>query len=396
LKGRFAIVGYGETPVSRARLDKGEVKLSLKEYMAWAAELVLRDAGLEKKDIEGEGFGVTGSAYPHAEIYSGEVIQDLGISPRAVIRSDTGGNSGCSLLSQAGEAVTSGGLNLVLCLGADTPMSISAPGAVRDWRYDADFQKPFGMMGPNSQFAFVMRRHMHQYKTRVEDIGKVALVQREHAARNPNAYLKTPITLEQYLTSRMIADPVKLLDACIQVNGGLGLLVASAEAAKRFPKDKVVWVNGIAEFHNYRHNSDLSPDITYLGTVRAGPEAFRAAGVSHKDVDFLQAYDDYTLAVMMQIEDLGFCKKGQGGAFVREHDMTFRGDLPINTGGAQLSAGQPGMAGGMVHLVEAVRQLRGESGERQVQDAETGVVSAIGCLGYGNSLADTCTVVMGV
>jgi acetyl-CoA acetyltransferase len=273
-------------------------------------------------------------------------------------------------------------------------MNVSGPGAIRDWRYEADFQKPFGVMGPNSQFAFVMRRHMHQYNTRIEDIGKIAVVQRDHSTRNPYAYLKSPLTLEQYLTSRQIADPVKLFDACISVNGGLGFLVASAEAAKRFPRDNVVWVKGMAEFHNYRHGSDLSPDITYLGMAKSGPEAFRVARITYKDVDFLQAYDDYTLAVMIQIEDLGFCKKGEAGAFTRDHDISYKGDLPLNTGGGQLSAGQPGMAGGMVHLVEAVRQLRGQGGDRQVEDAETGVVTGIGCLGYGNSLSHSCTAVM--
>jgi acetyl-CoA acetyltransferase len=396
LKGRFAIVGYGETEVSRGRIDKGEARLSLKEYVASAMKLALEDAGIEKKDLENQGFGITGSAYPHAEIYSGEVIQDLGISPKLVIRADTGGNSGATLLSQAGIAVSSGVVDIVLCVGADTPMNITYPGAVREWRYEADFQKPFGMMGPNSQFAFIMRRHMHQYGTKLEDIGKVSVSQRENASKNKNAYLKTPITIEQYLNSRLIADPVKLLDACIQVNGGLAFLVVSEDYASKLPKDKVVWVKGIAEYHNYRHGSSLSPDITYTGIAVSAREAFKIAGIEHNDVDLLQIYDDYALAVIMQIEDLGFCQKGEGGKFVAEHDITYKGDIPINTGGGQLSAGQPGMAGGMLHIVEGVRQLRGEGEQRQVSRAETCVVTALGCLEYNNTFAHTSTIVLGV
>lgn len=396
LARKFAIVGYGETEVSRARVDKGEKKLSVKEYLGMAVNLALEDAGIEKKELENQGFGVTGSAYPHAEIYSGEVVQDLGISPKFLIRADTGGNSGATLLSQAGMAVSSGLVDVVLCVGADTPMNITYPGAVREWRYEADFQKPFGMMGPNSQFAFIMRRHMHQYGTRLEEIGKVSVSQRENASRNKNAYLKAPITIEQYMSSRPIADPVKLLDACIQVNGGLAFIVASEEYAKRFPKEKVVWVRGMAECHNYRHGSALSPDLTYTGITVCSREAFRIAGIEQKDVNLLQIYDDYALAVIMQLEDLGFCAKGEGGKFVSEHDITYKGDLPINTGGGQLSAGQPGMAGGMVHIVEGIRQLRGEAKERQVSRAEVCVVTSLGCLEYNNTFAHASTIVMGV
>src|SRR5487761_13074 len=274
LRDKFAVIGYGETPVSRARTDKGEVKLSVQEYFAWAAELAITDASLEKKDLDGQGIAVTGTAYPHAEIWSAEVISDLGFSPKLLIRGDHGGMSGASMLYQAGQAVSSGAVDLVLCIGADTPMNITTPGAVRTWRYESDFQKPFGMMGPNSQFAFILRRHMHQYGTKPEALGKVAVVQREHAIKNPNAYLKTPLTMEQYLGSRMIADPIRLFDACIPVNGGLAFIVASKEKAKQIAKDKSVSVLGIVESDNYYHGPTTRPDITYLGIVQSAKKAF--------------------------------------------------------------------------------------------------------------------------
>ncbi|HZW56628.1 MAG TPA: thiolase family protein [Nitrososphaerales archaeon] len=395
LRDKAAIIGYGETPVSRARTDKGEQKLSVQEYFAWATELALKDAGLEKKDFDGQGVGVTGAAFPHSEIYSAEVIQDLGLSPRLLLRGDHGGASGAALLHQATLAVASGQVEMVLCIGADAPMNITTPGAVRTWRYESDFQKPFGMMGPNSQFAFILRRHVFQYGTKPEAMGKVAVVQRDHALKNPNAYMKAPLTMEQYFASRMIADPIRMFDACIPVNGGLAFIVASKEKAREIAKDRSISILGVSESDNYYHGSRTRPDITYLGVYESARNAFKESGVSHKDVSFFQPYDDYTIAVLMQIEDAGFCKKGDGGKFVDEHDISYRGDLPINTGGGQLSSGQPAMAGGFVHIVESVRQLRGEGGERQVNDAKIGVATGIGAISYGNSLVNSATMIFG-
>jgi acetyl-CoA acetyltransferase len=396
LKNKIAIIGYGETPVNRARVDKGEAKLSSQEYFSWAAELAINDAGLSKKDFDGQGIAVVGTAYPHAEIWSAEVIQDLGFSAGLLIRSDHGGMGGCSLLYQAGLAVATGVVDLVLCIGADAPMNITTPGAVRTWRYETEFQKPFGMMGPNSQFAFILRRHMHQFGTKAEQLGKVAVTQRDHALRNPNGYLKQPLTLEQYLGSRMIADPIRIFDACIPVNGGLAFVVTSHENAKKIArKEKTVSVLGIAESDNFSKGSSLRPDMTYTGIADSSGKAFAMSEIQHKEIDFAQIYDDYTVAVLMQLEDAGFCAKGEGGKFVDQHDISYKGDLPINTGGGQLSSGQPAMAGGFVHIVESVRQLRGEAGERQVKDASIGLATGIGAISYGNSLANSMTVILG-
>jgi acetyl-CoA acetyltransferase len=356
----------------------------------------LADAGLEKKDFDGQGIAVTGTAFPHAEIWSAEVIQDLGFSPKLLIRSDHGGMSGCSLLYQAGQAVTSGVVDMVLCMGADTPMNITTPGAVRTWRYESEFQKPFGMMGPNSQFAFILRRHMHQYGTKPEQLGKIAIVQRDHSIKNPNGYLKQPLTIEQYLSSRMIADPIRMFDACIPVNGGLSFIVASKEKARSIAqKERTVKVLGIGESDNFQSGTRQNPDMTFTGIYESAKKAFQMSEVQHNDVDFVQIYDDYTIAVIMQIEDAGFCEKGAGGKFVEENDISFKGNIPVNTGGGQLSSGQPAMAGGLVHLVESVRQLRGEGGQRQVQDASLGLVTGVGAISYGNTLVNSMTVILG-
>jgi acetyl-CoA acetyltransferase len=395
LKDKFEIIGYGETPVSRARVDKGEVKLSSQEYFAWAAKLALEDAGLEKKDFDGQGIAVSGTANPHAEIWSAEVIQDLGFNPKLLIRSDHGGMGGGAMLFQAGLAVSSGVVDMVLCIGADTPMNITTPGAVRTWRYEAEFQKPFGMMGPNSQFAFILRRHMHQYGTDFEQLGKVAIVQRDHAMRNPNSYLKQPLTMEQYLSSRMIADPIRMFDACIPVNGGLAFIVAAREKAREIAKkEKCVKILGVAESDNFLVGTRQRPDMTFTGIYDSSKRALEMSGIKQNAIDFVQLYDDYTIAVLMQIEDAGFCEKGFGGKFVEEHDLSYKGDFPVNTGGGQLSSGQPSMAGGMIPIVESIRQLRGEGGQRQVRDASVGLATGIGGIGYGTSLANSMTIIL--
>lgn len=369
--------------------------MNAEDYIGWAAELVLKHSGLSKSDFDGQGLGVAGMAWPHAEIWSAEVAQNLGLSPKLILRADRGGMNGASLLGQAALAVNAGFVDLVLCVGGDSPMSITPGTSIPTWRYEEDFMKPFGMMGPNSIFAFVLRRHMHQYGTKPEQLGKIAVTQRQHALLNPNAYLKTPLTLQDYLNSRFIADPIRLLDACILVNGGLAYVVASARKAKEIT-DRPVYLLGFSELDNYLHGSRNRPDVTFTGTTITAKQAFEAAAISHRGVSFFQPYDDYTIAVLMQLEDAGFCRKGEGGRFVEQTDLSVKGEVPINTGGGQLSAGQPGMAGGFLHIVESVRQLRQEAGERQVKDARIGVVTATGALSYGVNFVNACTLVLGV
>jgi len=388
------IVGAGETPFSRGRVDKGEVRLGAEEYFAWATELALDDAGLSKDDLNGQGLAVTGGEWPHAEIWSAEVAQNLGFGPKLLLRGDHGGMNGTGLLIQSALAINSSFVDLVLCVGADAPMSIEGPPS-RTWRYEQDFMKPFGMMGPNSIVAFVMRRHMHQYGTKPEQTGKIAVTQRKHASLNPNAYLKAPMTLDDYMKSRLIADPVRMLDSSILVNGGSAFILASKERAKKIT-DNPISVLGFGEAHNYMEGPLGTPDVTVTGLKVAAKEAYEMARVGPPQVNLFQAYDDYTIIVLMQLEDAGFCKKGEGGKFVDETDLTFNGSLPINTSGGQLSAGQPGMAGGLTHVVETVRQLRGQAGQRQVKDAKIGLVSGLGGLSFGGNLVNSAAVVLGV
>jgi len=386
------ISGYSETPFSRARVDKGEPRLTAEEYYAWALELLLQNTGLEKKDLKGQGVGVIGSEWPHSEIWSAEVVQNLGLEPKFLVRADHGGANAAALLVQGAFAIHAGFVEHFLLIGADAPLSITAPGS-RTWRYEEDYMKPFGTMGPNSMIAMVMRRYMHQHNAKPEHFGKISITQRQHASLNPNAYLKKPLTMEEYLNSRLISDPLRLLDICIWVNGGFALLLSRRDRAKEIT-DKPVSILGFGEWHNPEAENQLK-DITTTGIKIAAEQAYKMAGKRPSDMKFFQPYDDYTVAVLMQLEEAGFCSKGEGGRFIEQTDISHRGDLPVNTSGGQLSAGQAGMAGGFLHIVEAVRQIRGEAGERQVKDANIGLVTALGGLAFGGTFIHNYAIILG-
>lgn len=315
----------------------------------------------------------------------------MGITPRCIITPSHGGASGIAALSQAVSAVASGIVDRVLCLGGDSPMSFR-PMTLSQHRND--FENPFGVMGPNSSFAMVMRRHMQLYGTTPEQTGKIAVTQRNHAVLNPNAIFKTSLSIDDYLNSRIIADPIRMFDTVMPVNGGAGFIVTRAEKSL-ITVERPVYVLGLGECDNYHHGSKNLPDITYTGITASSKTALDSSGLRIDDIDLFEPYDDYTIAVLMQIEDAGFCKKGEGGKFVEKTDLSFGGDLPVNTGGGQISAGQPGLAGGFVNLIETIRQLRGEGEERQVKNAKYGMVTGLGNLQYAKNLAYTNVAILG-
>ncbi|MGB6119751.1 MAG: thiolase family protein, partial [Mesorhizobium sp.] len=246
-----------------------------------------------------------------------------------------------------------------------------------------------------AQFALSLRRYMHEHTVTPEQLGKIAVTNRYHASLNPQAIYRDPFSLQDYLDSRMLSDPIRLYDCVPIVNGGLAYIVTSAETARKLT-DRPVYVRGFGEINNFYKGSRSFPDITVTGFSVAGPKAMGMAGIGHDDVDFLQPYDDYPFISMMTIEDLGFCKKGQGGRFVEERDLRFDGDFPLSTDGGQLSGGQPGGAnGGFMPLVEGVAQLRGEAGDRQVKDATVGMVCGFGGIPYGRPGRSCISIVLG-
>jgi acetyl-CoA acetyltransferase len=386
MRAKVAIVGVGRTPYSRAR--PGEPSPTVDEYIAWAAELALQRAGMSKRDFDGQALGVSHAEAGHTVNWSAATAENLGINPAAVIRGDQGGASAASMLIRAAALIEAGIVDRALVVGADTPLGIPsvAPGLPlspeRTRGVFWDFQGPFGVMGANAQFALIQNRYQHQYPLRAEQLGRIAVTTRYHASLNPAALFRKPITVDEYVNSRMLSDPIRLLDCVPIVNGGLAYVVTSARTA-RAVTDRPVYLLGFGEANNYAHGSRTRPDVTVTGFVQAAPRAFAMAGVRPADVDFLQPYDDYPIIVLMTIEDWGFCGKGEGGRFVEERDLRFSGDFPLSTDGGQLSGGQPGGAiGGFMPLVEAVTQLRGEAGERQVKGARIGAACGFGGIPY--------------
>lgn len=387
MRGQVAIVGYGRTPYTR--LKPGEPVLTVDEYIAWAAELALDMAGMSKNDFDDQGLGVAHAEAAHTVNWSAATAENLGISPQILLRADQGGASASALLIRAAALISAGVIDRALIVGADTPLSIpsAAPGLPlspeRTRGVYWDFQGPFGVMGASAQFALIQQRYMHQYPVTLEQLGKIAVTTRYHASLNPQAIYRKPFTLEEYMGSRVLTDPIRLLDCVPIVNGGLAYVVTSAETAKKIT-DKPVYLLGFGEANNYYHGSRSLPDVTATGFVKSGPAAMKMAGVGHKDIQVFEPYDDYPFIVMMTMEDWGFCKKGEGGRFVEERDFRFSGDFPLLTDGGQLSGGQPGGAiGGFAPLIEAVTQLRGEAGERQVKGARIAASCGFGGIPYG-------------
>lgn len=387
---RVAVSGYSIVKPSRGRKDKGEDAFTTEQYQALALSKLLQNTGLERKDLETMKFGVglNRPMWPHAMIWSSEVMANLGLSPGLTFVSDHGGAAAFFSMIQAYLSIASGRFDHFLLIGADSPMIPAPPQSThrpeRTWRYEINYEMPIGMIGPLSEGAMIMKRHMHQYGTTGENLAEVAIAARNHALLNPNAYLKKPLTVEEYMKSPVIATPMRVMDAVIPVNGGYAMLISSEEEAGKLT-DKPVYIKGFETALNTESKNELR-DITDMRMKNAADSALEQAGISRKEVDFLQLYDDFTIITLMQLEALGFAEKGKGGKFLESNDISFRGDLPVNTGGGQLSGGQAGTAGGFSLFVEAIQQLRGEAEGRQIKDCRNGLVTGLGGLGYNSNL----------
>ncbi|MFQ5802596.1 MAG: thiolase family protein [Candidatus Methylomirabilales bacterium] len=375
---RVCLAGYGSTEYSR------ESDKPLLSYYAEAIQQALEQTGLEKNEVQ--GFSVTTQSSPD---HSPFVAEQLGLELDWVLSGDYGGAGGVMSLRRAADAIEAGHLDIAVLVGGNSFDRSVAHQRVLEYQR-SNYVDVFGYGGPNSLFGLVERRHMEAYGTRLEQIGKIAVSQRANARLNPQALLRDPMSIEDYLNSRMISDPIRLFDCVMPCSGAECIVVASEERARRIT-DKLICLVTDAEKVNYQVG-DMLPDKTTTGMKIVGDRLF--SGVKRDQIDLFEIYDDYPIAVMMQIEDLGYCKKGEGGKFVEEHDLTFSGDFPLNTGGGQLSVGQAGLAGGFLHIVEAMRQLRGEGGPRQVKKAERALVSGIGWLAFGRSLICTAGLVM--
>ena len=375
---KVCFVGYGSTEYSR----KSEA--SVLSYYAEAIRDALRQTGLHKKEIR--GFSITTQASPD---YSPHVAEQLGLEVDWVLNGDYGGAGGVMSVRRAADAIECGHIEVAILVGGNS-FDRSNP-TQRQLEYQrGNFVDVYGYGGPNSLMALIQRLHMAQYGTTLEQIGKIAMAQRENALNNPQALFREPMTMQDYLNSRMISDPIRLFDCVMPCSGAECVVLASEERAKRIT-DKPIYLVTDAEISHYQV-ANMLPDKTTFGMKVVGERIF--SEVKHEDIDLLEIYDDYPIAVMIQIEDLGFCKKGEGGKFIDAHDLTYHGDFPVNTGGGELSVGQAGLAGGFLHVVEALRQLRGEAEGHQVKKAERALVTGIGWLNYGRNLGTTAALVM--
>jgi acetyl-CoA acetyltransferase len=371
-------VGYGSTEYSR----KSEA--SVLWYYAEAIRGALQQAGLHKNDIR--GLSITTQV---STDYSPHVAEQLGLEVDWVLNGDYGGAGGVMSVRRAADAIEAGHVDLIVLVGGNS-FDRSIP-QQRPLEYQrANYVDVYGYGGPNSLMALVQRLHMAQYGTTLEQTGKIAVAQRENALNNPQALFREPMSMDDYLNSRMISDPIRLFDCVMPCSGAECVILASEEKAKQIT-DKPVYLITDAERSHYQV-ANMLPDKTTFGMKVVGDRIF--SEIKREDIDFFEIYDDYPIAVMIQIEDLGYCRKGEGGKFVDAHDLTYRGDFPVNTGGGELSVGQAGLAGGFLHIVEALRQLRGEAEGHQVKKAERALVTGIGWLNYGRNLGTTAALVM--
>jgi acetyl-CoA acetyltransferase len=353
---------------------------------AIAADRALADAGITWDEVD--GYASAGFFPMHAV----QLCEYFGLHPSYLDETNTGGSSFEVLVEHAAHAVDRGHAEVVLISYGSVQLSQmgrrlgtggSGPPPVGPAAADAVWGNT--LVG---NYALAAARHMHDYGTTSEQLAEIAVTMREHAAANPLAQYRDPITIDDVLSSRLVADPLHMLDCCVISDGGAACVVTSNERARDLRKPPA-HILGAAHALTHHLNISQMPDINLTAAAQSGPLALKRAGLSLADVDVLQLYDSFTITVLLTLEDLGFCGKGDGGAFVEGGRLRWEGPLPTNTDGGGLSSCHPGMRG-MFLIVEAVRQLRGEGTARQVANAEVALVH-----GTGGMLSTGATLILG-
>jgi len=380
LRGQACIVGIGNTGYRRAKEPEGNnLTLELR-----AAQAAIADAGLRTQDIDGilPFFGLD---------LAEEFAVHLGIADlRFQMTSHLGGAAPGASIATAAMAVSSGVASQVLIPGGwwgyagrrVREIVVQDVSAMSGGSNARDYYFPYGLTAPVQWFSMIARLHINTFGTKPEHLGAVAVACRTHAQRNPNALMRgKPITMDDYLASPLISDPYRLLDCSLEADGAAAFVVTSAERAKDL-RGKAVPILGFAQGQPFPADDIVTREDPFeLGVTHATARAFEMAGITHADVDFAEIYDPFTFQVIHQLEEMGFCRRGEGGPFVEGGRIELGGDLPVNTHGGLLSEAH---MLGMNHFVEAVRQLRGEADERQVRHAEIGIVTGFGDFGDGS------------
>src|SRR5574341_1628104 len=379
LINRCAIVGIGETAVGKLPA------MSSLGIQLEAIRLALKDAQLRPEDIDGL-LAIQPADDPRRS-YALSVAQAAGICPGYATDLALGGATPVAMIAHAVMAISAGLCKVVVCvLGHKqaTGRLGERRGRLRDGL--EDFEEPFGVLGAPAIHAAVAARHMHEYGTRSEQLAAVAVAARRHASYNANATMRQPITINDVLQSRWIVKPFHLLDCCLVSDGGGAVVVTSSERAGDLA-ERPVYIRGFGEGHTLGPLE--SPTLTTLGGKQSSEVAYKMAKVGPKDMDFAEIYDCFTAITIVTLEDYGFCAKGEGGPWVENGRIEIGGELPVNTHGGLLSQGH---IEGMLHITEAVKQLRGDhvEVERQVKDAKLGIVS-----GHGANLGAHATLILG-
>jgi acetyl-CoA acetyltransferase len=356
-------------------------------FLGQAIRRLSEASGLDKTQFD----GLTVSSFSLAPDTAVGVTQHLGLSPRWLDHIPTGGASGVMALRRAARAVQSGDADIVACVAADTNHVDSFRlmlGSFSQFARDATY--PYGSGGPNAIFAFITDHYMRSTGATREDFGRLCVDQRHNALAYGSRLFKKPLALDEYLAARPIAEPIHLFD-CVMPCAGAEAFMVMSEARARELKLPFALLHGAIE----RHNAFADDPIMWRGGWLVDrDDLYAQAGVDPEAMDFVQTYDDYPVIVMIQLEDLGFCAKGEAPAFVRAHRFTWDGSFPHNTSGGQLSTGQAGAAGGFLGMNEAIRQLTGQASGRSVKNAKLGLVSGYGMVAYDRCLC-TGAVILG-
>ena len=366
-KRRVAIVGIGESECGKG------VGLSVLQHQALAAKRALDDAGLNKSDVDAV------MATDVIGMPSLQIAEYLGIKPQFTDTTITGGSAFEVFVEHAALGIAAGLCDVVLITYGSSLWSdrrrLVEQGGVDSRMPAAQFEMPYGDLSPIAAYALAAMRHMHEYGTTGEQLAEVAVSSRQWAMRNPRALLREPITVNDVLQSPMVASPLHKLDCCLMTDGGGAVVITSAERARDL-RSVPVYVLGSGFSATHLTISQMD-DLTRTGAATSGRRAFEQAGVTPADIDVVEIYDSFTISVVLALEDLGFCQKGEGGHFVKGGRLELGGELPTNTSGGGLSYTHPG-ALGIFLIIEAVHQLRGECMDRQVPDAQLALVHGIG------------------
>ncbi len=350
------------------------------EIAAAAARAALADAGLTLKDVDGLFVAAT-----QVRMGPMSLAEYLRIKPKVFDGTQIGGSSFMTHVAHAQMAIQLGLCEVAVIAYGSTQRSVSrAAASPREFN---PYESPYRPILPISAYAMAAARHMHQYGTKREHLAEVAVAARQWALLNPKAWEKEPLTIEQALNARMVSYPFTVRDCCLVVDGGGAIVLTSAARAKTL-KQKPVYVLGVGETLSHANISSM-PDFTVTGAAISGPQAYQMAGITAKDVNMLSLYDAFTITPILFLEDLGFCPKGEGGRFVADGGIAPGGKLAVNTSGGGLSYCHPGMYGLLV-MIEAIRQVRGECGQRQVKGCDIALAH-----GNGGVMSSQCTVIFG-